>query len=760
MEKNVASQYDSCGLAIDGDDDESTLVYKQVGPVSTKELKQRIMNLKELDLTVPFISHVAISHKRWATHGKPGIVNTHPLRSDARSEFVIAHNGIITNHRELKESLSRRGISFDGDTDSEVIAKLCKYVYDAHTRTSQQNQLQQAPTLPDIMKAVLRQIEGSFALVVKSKKFPHEMIAARRGSPLMIGVKSSKSMRVDFVESSELGDVADDEEGEGSDDDGFLPPETPPRLRRTVSRSFLSQDDLPQAAEYFISSDGSAIVEHTRQVLTLEDDDIAHFTEGELHIHRLRRDQEDAPIIRQIQTLELELAQIQKGSFEHYFQKEIHEQVEAVTNVMRGRVDTRSGRLVLGGLIKHMANITRSRRIVMCGSGSSYHACLATKSLFSELLDIPCSVDLPSTLIDENLPIFRDDVVILVSHSGETRTTIDALAYCKERGALCLGVTNTVGSTISRDTHCGLHVHSGPDVSVASNKAFTSEIVGLILIAVFLSEDRGQFRARRTEIIQALDTLPSKMQQVLALEGQIKSIAQRLVGDGIEHLLMVGRGQIATCMEGAWTAKRAARVHAEAIPAAELRYGPIALLGAGSDKSAVIVVMTRDRVYSSLETVYRHITSRLKQAAASSSHIPTSPHSVTSIESDSLPPSSSHRPIVLVNEDDDNTLLNDSLQIRIPSTCDALQSILDVIPLQLLSYHMCVAKGLNPDPPELGVVSVGQSPNMSSVVGGMVGGEQAEGKVVPRGGIAVGKPPLGPGRNRASVHFQDDDDGN
>ncbi|CAG8810387.1 1412_t:CDS:2, partial [Gigaspora rosea] len=232
-----------------------------------------------------------------------------------------------------------------------------------------------------------------------------------------------------------------------------------PKLRRSQSRAFLSEDGLPQPIEYFLASDPSAIVEHTKRVLYLEDDDIAHISEGELHIHRLRHD-DGISAIRAIQTLEIELAEIMKGSFDHFMQKEIYEQPESVVNTMRGRVNFENHKVTLGGLKAYLATIRRCRRIVFCACGTSYHSCLATRAIFEELTEIPVSVELASDFLDRKTPIFRDDVCVFVSQSGETADTILALRYCLERGALCLGITNTVGSTISRETHCGVHINA------------------------------------------------------------------------------------------------------------------------------------------------------------------------------------------------------------------------------------------------------------------------------------------------------------
>lgn len=290
------------------------------------------------------------------------------------------------------------------------------------------------------------------------------MIAARRGSPLLIGVKTAKKLKVDFV------DV--DVDVPADDDKNLLLPDQP-KIRRTQSRSFFGEEGVPMPVEYILASDASAIIEHTKKVLYLEDDDIAHISDGDLHIHRLRRDDRMSSV-RPIQTLEQELAQIQKGAFNHFMLKEIFEQSESVVNTMRGRINFDDRRVVLGGLRSQLANIRRSRRLIFIACGTSFHSCVATRALFAELTELPVSVELASVFLDEQLPVFRDDCCVFISQSGETKDTLLALQYCKDRGALCLGVTNTVGSTISRETHCGVHINAGPEISVASTKVYVN----------------------------------------------------------------------------------------------------------------------------------------------------------------------------------------------------------------------------------------------------------------------------------------------
>ncbi|KAJ3357760.1 glutamine--fructose-6-phosphate transaminase (isomerizing), partial [Allomyces javanicus] len=452
--------YDSAGLAVDGDTPEEVLIFKQVGKVAN--LKALIdASADKVDMTKTFISHTAMAHTRWATHGQPSNRNCHPHRSDENNEFTVVHNGIITNFKEIRMVLEKKGFVFESDTDTECVAKLAKYLYD---------QGKGKLSFTALVKAVIKELEGAFALIFKSTKFPNELVATRRGSPLLIGVKTDKKLKVDFVD-VEFG--ADAEKISEEADAYLASDKTHPKMRRTQSRAFLSDDGQPQPIEYYLASDASAIIEHTKRVLYLEDDDIAHISEGELHIHRLRRD-DGVSSQRSIMTLEMELAQVMKGQFKHYMQKEIFEQPESVVNTMRGRVNFNTHSITLGGLKAYLSTIRRCRRIVFVACGTSYHSALATRAIFEELTEIPVSVELASDFLDRRCPIFRDDVCVFVSQSGETADTILALRYCLERGALCLGVTNTVGSTISRETHCGVHINAGPEIGVASTKAYTS----------------------------------------------------------------------------------------------------------------------------------------------------------------------------------------------------------------------------------------------------------------------------------------------
>ncbi|KAI3646167.1 hypothetical protein MP228_009095 [Amoeboaphelidium protococcarum] len=648
--------YDSAGMAVDGDKEDHTevLLFKQVGKVAA--LKKLISEQKSLDMNKKFLYHASMAHTRWATHGPPSNINCHPHRSDNNNEFTVVHNGILTNYKELKTVLESKGYMFESQTDTECAAKLAKYLYDSSKGKD--------ISFTSLVKAVIKELEGAFAFIFKSTHFPNEIVAARRGSPLLIGVKTPKKLKVDFVDVEFGGGEVADKVNE--EDAGVLSPVDPahPKMRRTQSRAFLSEDGMPQPIEFFLASDPSAIIEHTRRVLYLEDDDIAHISDGELHIHRLRRD-EGMSSIRTIQTLEMELAAIMKGQFSHFMQKEIFEQPESVVNTMRGRVNFDTHKVTLGGLKTYIATMRRARRIIFIACGTSYHSCVATRAIFEELTEIPISVELASDFLDRKCPIFRDDVCVFVSQSGETADTILALRYCAERGALVVGVTNTVGSSISRETHCGVHINAGPEIGVASTKAYTSQYLALVMMALQLSEDRISLTERRNDIINGLHELPSKIKQVLELDNHLKELSKNLLFKE-RSLLLMGRGwQNATCLEGALKIKEVSYMHSEGILAGELKHGPLALI---DENMPVILIMTKDSLYPKVYSALQQVTARKGQ------------------------------PVIICTEGDDQ-IPSQYKTIRIPAINDCLSGILTIVPLQLIAYHLAVLHGVDVDFP-------------------------------------------------------------
>ncbi|KAM9741381.1 glutamine--fructose-6-phosphate aminotransferase [isomerizing] 2 isoform 1-T1 [Menidia menidia] len=641
--------YDSAGIAVDGPKKTTTdlnnntiCLIKKKGKV--KALDEELYKKDSLDLDAELCTHFGLAHTRWATHGEPSAVNSHPHRSDKDNEFVVIHNGIITNYKELKEYLITKGYEFESDTDTEVIPKLIKYVYDNR----------ESDTIPFSMlvERVIQQLEGAFALVFKSRHFPEEAVSTRRGSPLLIGVRSKHELPTEHIpiqyNTAHFKEAVQEKNSHNRPD----------------STNAINSVGDGRPVEYYFASDASAIIEHTNKVLYLEDDDIAAVSRGRLSIHRINRQAGEDPV-RAIQTLQMELQQIMKGNYDAFMQKEIFEQPESVVNTMRGRICFDSNTVVLGGLKDHLKEIKRCRRLIMIGCGTSFHAAVATRQLLEELTELPVMVELASDFLDRNTPVFRDDVCFFISQSGETADTLMALRYCKDRGALTAGVTNTVGSSICRETDCGVHINAGPEIGVASTKAYTSQFVAIIMFGLMMSEDRLSLQKRRLEIINGLKVLPELIKKVLSLNEKIKAIASELREQ--RSLLVMGRGyNYATCLEGALKIKEITYMHSEGIMAGELKHGPLALI----DKHMpVIMIIMRDACYTKCQNALQQVTAR------------------------------SGRPIVICCQDDAEVTENAYQRIELPQTVDCLQGILSVIPLQLLSFHLAVQRGYDVDCP-------------------------------------------------------------
>uniref|UniRef100_A0A6Q2X9T2 glutamine--fructose-6-phosphate transaminase (isomerizing) n=1 Tax=Esox lucius TaxID=8010 RepID=A0A6Q2X9T2_ESOLU len=606
--------YDSAGVGIDGGNGKEweanarcIQLIKQSGKV--KALDDEITRQQDMDMDVEFDVHLGIAHTRWATHGAPSPVNSHPHRSDKSNEFIVIHNGIITNYKDLRKFLESKGYEFESETDTETIAKLVKYMYD--------NRESEDLNFATLVERVTQQLEGAFALVFKSVHYPGEAVGTRRGGPLLIG----KCIHL-YLDNNGL---------------GF--------------------DCCPVILD-------SAVIEHTNRVIFLEDDDVAAVTDGRLSIHRIKRTAGDHPA-RAIQTLQMELQQIMKGNYSSFMQKEIFEQPESVVNTMRGRVNFDDNTVTLGGLKDHIKEIQRCRRLILIACGTSYHAGVATRQVLEELTELPVMVELASDFLDRNTPVFRDDVCFFISQSGETADSLMALRYCKERGALTVGVTNTVGSSISRETDCGVHINAGPEIGVASTKAYTSQFVALIMFALLMCDDRISMQPRRREIIQGLRVLPDLIKEVLSLDDEIQSLAAELYQQ--KSVLIMGRGyHYATCLEGALKIKEITYMHSEGILAGELKHGPLALV----DKlMPVIMIIMRDHTYTKCQNALQQVVAR------------------------------SGRPIVICDRDDYETAKSSSRTIRVPHGVDCLQGILSVIPLQLLSFHLAVLRGFDVDCP-------------------------------------------------------------
>jgi glucosamine--fructose-6-phosphate aminotransferase (isomerizing) len=656
--------YDSAGLAIDGDKKNEVLAFKEVGKVA--KLKE-LIDSQNLDLEETFDSHCGIAHTRWATHGPPSRVNCHPHRSDPNWEFSIVHNGIITNYKELKTLLEGKGFKFETETDTECIAKLAKYLYDQH------------PTVgfTDLAKAVINELEGAYGLLIKSVHYPHEVIAARKGSPLVIGVKTQKRMKVDFVDVEYADDVPLPAETASQNvalkksaagllsPNGLLGAADKSLLHRSQSRAFMTDDGMPMPTEFFLSSDPSAIVEHTKKVMYLEDDDIAHIHEGSLNIHRLKK-ADGSSNVRTIQTLELELQEIMKGKFDHFMQKEIFEQPESVVNTMRGRLDVANKTVTLGGLRSYIDTIRRCRRIIFIACGTSYHSCMAVRGIFEELTEIPISVELASDFLDREAPVFRDDTCVFVSQSGETADSLMALRYCLERGALTVGIVNVVGSSISMMTHCGVHVNAGPEIGVASTKAYTSQFIAMVMFALSLGEDRASKKQRREEIMEGLGKISEQISSILTQDQKIKQMCEERFRNQ-KSLLLLGRGsQYSTALEGALKIKEISYLHCEAVMSGELKHGVLALV---DENLPIIMILTRDKLFRKSLNAYQQVIAR------------------------------KGKPVVICNEGDAEFQTSEAVKIEIPKTVDCLQGILNVIPLQLIAYWLAVMEGLNVDFP-------------------------------------------------------------
>ncbi|KAF5918121.1 hypothetical protein HPG69_018462, partial [Diceros bicornis minor] len=679
--------YDSAGVAIDGNNNEvkerHIQLVKKRGNV--KALDEELYKQDSMDLKVEFETHFGIAHTRWATHGVPNAVNSHPQRSDKGNEFVVIHNGIITNYKDLRKFLESKGYEFESETDTETIAKLIKYVFD--------NRETEDITFSTLVERVIQQLEGAFALVFKSIHYPGEAVATRRGSPLLIGVRSKYKLSTEQIpvlyRTRNIGNVKNI---------------CTTRMTRLDSSACLHAVG-DKAVEFFFASDASAIIEHTNRVIFLEDDDIAAVADGKLSIHRVKRSASDDPS-RAIQTLQMELQQIMKGTypqrvhvqqpwpqvlcggapetlcatlgarhsppacrgqqggavggnFSAFMQKEIFEQPESVFNTMRGRVNFETNTVLLGGLKDHLKEIRRCRRLIVIGCGTSYHAAVATRQVLEELTELPVMVELASDFLDRNTPVFRDDVCFFISQSGETADTLLALRYCKDRRALTVGITNTVGSSISRETDCGVHINAGPEIGVASTKAYTSQFISLVMFGLMMSEDRISLQDRRREIIHGLRSLPELIKEVLLLDEKIHDLALELYTQ--RSLLVMGRGyNYATCLEGALKIKEITYMHSEGILAGELKHGPLALI---DKQMPIIMVIMKDPCFAKCQNALQQVTAR------------------------------QGRPIILCSKDDTESSKFAYKVIALPPTVDCLQGVLSVVPLQLLSFHLAVLRG-------------------------------------------------------------------
>ncbi|RDX69639.1 Glutamine--fructose-6-phosphate aminotransferase [isomerizing] 2, partial [Mucuna pruriens] len=646
--------YDSAGIAIDDSSSSSSqcnsnftlspppLVFRQEGNIESlvKSVYQEVGEI-ELNLEECFGTHAGIAHTRWATHGEPAPRNSHPQSSGSGNEFLVVHNGVITNYEVLKETLLRHGFTFESETDTEVIPKLAKFVYDKANEAAGD----QVVTFSQVVLEVMRHLEGAYALIFKSLHYPNELIACKRGSPLLLGVKES-------TENKENGSSFED-------------------------NKFLSKDERPK--ELFLSSDANAVVEHTKKVLVIEDGEVVHLKDGGISILKFENDMREHgaslsrtfSVRRALSVLEMEVEQINKGHYEHYMQKEIHEQPESLTTTMRGRLiregSNKSRSVLLGGLKDHLKTIRRSRRIVFIGCGTSYNAALAARPILEELSGVPVTMEIASDLLDREGPIYREDTAVFVSQSGETADTLLALQYALDNGALCVGITNTSSSAIARNTHCGVHINAGAEIGVASTKAYTSQIVVMVMLALAIGGDTISNQARREAIVDSLFDLPNKVREVLKLDQEMEDLANQLIAE--QSLLVFGRGyNYATALEGALKVKEVALMHSEGILAGEMKHGPLALV---DENLPIFVVATRDACFSKQQSVIQQLNAR------------------------------KGRLIVMCSKGDASSVCPNEYcrVIEVPHVEDCLQPVINVVPLQLLAYHLTVLRGFNVDQP-------------------------------------------------------------
>ncbi|CAA2967935.1 glutamine--fructose-6-phosphate aminotransferase [isomerizing] 2 [Olea europaea subsp. europaea] len=643
--------YDSAGISIDSCNCSGSdlnrqivtppLVFRQEGNIeSLVKSVYHDVDATDLNLEESFSIHAGIAHTRWATHGEPAPRNSHPQTSDAGNEFVVVHNGVVTNYEVLKETLVRHGFTFESETDTEVIPKLAKFVFDKANEEGDQS-----VTFSQVVLEVMRHLEGAYALIFKSRHYPNELIACKRGSPLLLGVK-------ELAEEASIGSSFND-------------------------TKFLSSNGQPK--ELFLSSDANALVEHTKKVLVIEDGEVVHLKDGGVSILKFDQDKgkhegtlsRPASVQRALSILEMEVEQINKGKYEHYMQKEIHEQPESLTTTMRGRLirggSCKAKTVLLGGLKDHLKTIRRSRRIVFIGCGTSYNAALASRPILEELSGIPVAMEIASDLLDRQGPIYREDTAVFVSQSGETADTLNALEYALENGALCVGITNTVGSAIARNTHCGVHINAGAEIGVASTKAYTSQIVVMTMVALAIGGDSISSQERRETVIDSLFDLPSKVKEVLKLDQEMKDLAKLLIAE--QSLLVFGRGyNYATALEGALKVKEVALMHSEGILAGEMKHGPLALV---DETLPIFVIATRDACFSKQQSVIQQLHAR------------------------------KGRLIVMCTKGDAASVCvgGSCRVIEVPQAEDCLQPVINIVPLQLLAYHLTVLRGHNVDQP-------------------------------------------------------------
>ena len=574
--------YDSAGICLQNT---SLKVYKCKGKVSDLE-----DFVKDSDTS----GTAGMAHTRWATHGEPNQVNAHPHFSQDKS-LALIHNGIIENYATIRSELINRGYKFISDTDTEVLVHL---IEDIRKNAS--------VPLEEAVRLALNQVVGAYAIVVLSKEFPDKIIAARKGSPMVLGI------------------------GEG---------------------------------EFFVASDATPIIEYTRNVIFMEDEQIAIIDRHSgLKMITIRNQQ----IIPYIQALEMNLSAIEKGGFDHFMLKEIFEQPRSIHDSLRGRLHASEGTVTLGGIRDFEQKILQANRIIITACGTSWHAGLVGEYLIEELARIPVEVEYSSEFRYRNPIIDEGDVVIAVSQSGETADTLAAIELAKSKGATVLGICNVVGSSIARATHAGVYTHAGPEIGVASTKAFTAQVAVLTLLAIELAQKKGTLPSSylKTLMLQ-LQQIPAIVERTLALNPTVKKIAS--IYKDVNNSLYLGRGiNFPIALEGALKLKEISYIHAEGYPAAEMKHGPIALIDA---HMPVVVIATK-------KGTYEKVISNIQEVKARHGRI-----------------------IAVVNEGDETVKNLADHTIEIPETEEMLVPLVATIPLQLLSYHIAVMRNCNVDQP-------------------------------------------------------------
>ena len=576
--------YDSAGVAM----------INKNGDLNVFKRKGKVSDLLNFVSNQDTSGNIGIGHTRWATHGEPNDVNSHPHYSQSKN-LVMIHNGIIENYAAIKEGLAKRGHTFSSQTDTEVLIHLIEEIQ-SHEKIK----------LGHAVQAALNQVIGAYAIVIMDKNDPDTLVAAKKGSPMVIGI--------------------------GADD-------------------------------FFIASDASPIIEYTKNVVYLDDEQVAVLRRGqELKIRNLK----DKAITPYVQELTLELESIEKGGYDHFMLKEIYEQPRSVLDSMRGRLNANKGEIKMGGIVEHEKKFEKAKRIIFVACGTSWHAGLVGEYLFEEFARVPVEVEYASEFRYRNPIIFQDDIVIAISQSGETADTLAAIELAKSKGATVLGVCNVVGSSIARATHGGSYTHAGPEIGVASTKAFTAQVTVLTLMALHMAKVRGTLtESRYRQLCYEIEAIPGKIEEVLKLNNQLREIA--LTYKDSRNALYLGRGvSFPVALEGALKLKEISYIHAEGYPAAEMKHGPIALI---DDEMPVFVIATKG-------ANYEKVVSNIQEVKARKGQI-----------------------IAVVTSGDLEVKNMADFAIEIPETDEFLVPLISVIPLQLLSYHIAVMRGCNVDQP-------------------------------------------------------------